>query len=542
MSPEDVAATPARAPGNVVWLMVAAIVAAALLAYAPVRSLDFVSLDDPDDVTLNPHVHGGFTPENVRWAFTSTDTNWFPLTRLSHMLDFRLFRAAPAGHHLMSLLIHIVASLLLLGFLLHATRARWPSVFSAFVFALHPLHVESVAWVAERKDVLCALFFFLTLWLWTGYVGYPSRRRYLLTLFAFALGWMSKPMIVSLPILLLLLDRWPFERQLSWRLIVEKLPFFALSALGSAATVVAQREGNAVRTLSEMSLGLRLENSALAVAHYLTQTAWPVDLAVLYPFPAAIPLWQAITATLVVIAVSCLALFRRKLSPWLFTGWFWFLVSLLPVIGLVQVGLQSHADRYMYIPMVGLSIAVSWGVAELLRHRRRLVPAVAMLAVCSCLSMMAGTRHQLRYWTDTETLFRHAIDAVPANYATWFNLGVYLTGAQGRQSEAMACYRAVLRIRPCFAAAHSNLAELQLKAGKLAEALAGYQEALRCNPRFAQAESGLGIALMSPPANIDEAFRHLLAAVRIDPGYAAGYYNLGTAYVQACGTPFGSGL
>ncbi len=335
--------------------------------YFQVGAFDFVNYDDPDYVTNNPHVRGGITPDGLAWALTSgDDANWFPLTRISHMLDCQLFGLDSGRHHLTSVLLHALAVLLLFAFLHRATGARWPSAFVAFLFALHPLHVESVAWVSERKDVLCALFWFLALWAWVRFTLKPSRSRYLLAVAAFCLGLMSKPMIVTLPFVLLLLDFWPLRRGLRIR---EKLPFFALSAASAVVTVLVQKSSGAVETLSTVAPVLRLENAAVSYMVYLAKTFWPSALAVFYPYPANLPAWQPVLAALAILGISAAVWMSCRRHPYLAVGWLWYLGTLVPVIGLVQVGSQARADRYMYVPMVGLAIMLAWGAADVLRQR-----------------------------------------------------------------------------------------------------------------------------------------------------------------------------
>ena len=403
--------------------------------YAQVGGFGFVNFDDPDYVAENPHVRGGITADGVRWAFTSGDAaNWFPLTRLSHMLDVELFGLRAGWHHLVNVLIHALAALLLFGFLNRATQARWPSALAAFLFALHPLHVESVAWIAERKDVLSALFWFLALW---AYV----RGRKWLVLAAFCLGLMAKLMIVTLPFVLLLMDVWPLRRPRAASLIWGKLPLFALSAAAAVATYLVQRESGAVQALEQFPLGLRIENALVTYLVYLLRTIWPARLAAFYPYPAHIPLWQAALAAAPLAGITAAVLRLRRDRPYLAVGWLWFLGTLVPVIGLVQVGAQARADRYMYVPMAGLAIMLSWGIAEL---QWKWAPATAATFVAVC---MALTAVQAGYWRSSETLFGHALDVTEGNYLAHHNLGVALAEDPSRTSEAIAQYQAALDIQ-----------------------------------------------------------------------------------------------
>ncbi|MBV8828360.1 MAG: glycosyltransferase family 39 protein, partial [Acidobacteriaceae bacterium] len=348
------------------WIYAALFVCTVAL-YAQVRNFDFINYDDPEYVTGNPHVRQGLTADGIRWAFTSTQAaNWFPVTRLSHMLDVEFFRLDSGIHHVVNVVIHAAAALLLFAFLERATRARWPSAFVAFVFALHPLHVESVAWVAERKDVLSAFFWFLGLYAYIRYVERPRPLHYFAVLAAFCLGLLSKPMIITFPFVLLLFDFWPLQRLAAGRehrlkILYEKIPFALISIAAAITTYLVQGESRAVKTFSVFPLGLRIENALASYVWYAIKTFWPSGLAVFYPYPRAIPAWEAGLAGLLLAAVSAGVIVTRLKRPYAAVGWFWFLGTLVPVIGLVQVGAQARADRYMYVPMVGLLIALAWG-------------------------------------------------------------------------------------------------------------------------------------------------------------------------------------
>src|ERR1039458_4791626 len=380
------ARTAARGSRADVWIGVG-LAAATLLVYAQVAGFGFVNFDDPDYVNTSGR--------GVAWAFTSVEAaNWFPVTRLSHILDGLLFGMRSGWHHLTNVAWHAAATLLLFGFLRRATGARWRSAFVALIFALHPLHVESVAWVAERKDVLSAFFWFLTL---CGYVRYAERGArgwYVFTLAAFALGVMAKPMLVTLPVVLLLVDVWPLER----RAYREKVPFFALSAASAIVTFVVQRSAGAVGEIAVFPLGLRVENALVTYVVYIGKMFWPARLAVFYPYPAKIAAWQALLALALIVAVSVAAWRGFRGCPYVAVGWAWYLGTLVPVIGLVQVGAQARADRYMYIPMTGLAIILAWGAAEIVRRRPNLKPAVTALAVvgCAAITSTAERTHSQR--------------------------------------------------------------------------------------------------------------------------------------------------
>jgi len=390
VAPKAAAPSPARARVDL-WIYLALFLATIAL-YAPTVHFDFVNYDDPDYVSANPHVRGGITVDGLKWALTSDEAaNWFPLTRISEMLDIQMFGMNAGRHHLVNVVIHALAALLLFAFLNRATKARWASAFVAFVFALHPLHVESVAWIAERKDVLSAFFWFLALWAFVRYVERPSAAGYLLLAGAFCCGLLSKPMIVTLPFVLLLLYVWPLrrwelspssdKRSLGSRpgsLLWEKIPLVVLSGVVALITYLLQRGSGAVEGLSAFPIGLRMENAIVSYTIYIWKMFWPSGLAVFYPYPLGIPAWQWLLATLAIAGISVMVwrLFRTR--PYLAVGWLWFLGTLVPVIGLVQVGAQARADRYMYVPMVGLAIMLAWGAADVVRKAPGIAVAVIL--------------------------------------------------------------------------------------------------------------------------------------------------------------------
>jgi protein O-mannosyl-transferase len=543
----------------------AALFVATFAVYAQVRHFDFLNFDDPDYVTGNSHVRHGITSDGLRWAFTSGEAaNWFPVTRLTHMLDVQLFGLRSGWHHLTNVLIHALAAMILFAFLQRATRARWPSAFVAFLFALHPLHVESVAWVAERKDVLSALFWFLALWAYVRYAERPELRRYALVLAVFCLGLMSKPMTVTLPLVLLLLDVWPLRRPRTARLLWEKIPFFALSAAVAIATFLVQRGTGAVESLSVHPIAMRVENALVSYVVYIVKMFWPTRLAAFYPYPQDVPAWEAVLAGLAIVAITVLVLRSLRDRPYLAAGWLWFLGTLVPVIGLVQVGSQARADRYMYIPMVGLSIMLAWGAADVVRRWPGAKRPVSALAAAACLSLTAVTWFQLQHWKNSESLFQHAIEVTKGNAVAHHNLGnillrvparlpeavaqleealrlepnspkvhtdlgVALSKMPGRLPDAIAEYRAALRLEPDSAIVHNNLGNaLADIRGGLPLAVSEYETALRLKPDYAEAHNNLGTAL-SKIGRLPEALAEFEAAVRIDPDYADPHNNIGTA-------------
>jgi protein O-mannosyl-transferase len=435
-------------------LLGAALALLTLAVWLPALRNGFTNLDDPYYVTANPQVLRGITRAGIAWAMTAkVASNWHPLTLLSHMLDCQLFGLDPAGHHATSLLLHLANVLILFAVLCRMTGAAGRSAVVAALFALHPTHVESVAWVAERKDVLSALFWILAMGAWARYARQPSAGRYLLVALLMVLGLAAKPMVVTLPFALLLLDVWPLDRlHLGWRrLILEKLPLLALSAASSLITLRYQQASLAPLDVAPWSL--RAANALVAYAAYLGKLFLPRHLAVFYPIPLSIPAWQAAGAALLLIAITALAVRRARREPWLLTGWLWFLGTLVPVIGLVQVGRQAMADRYLYIPSIGLFLAVVWSVAELGR-RHRAVLATAAGAVLLALAVM--TRVQIGYWSDSATLFRHALAATGDNYLAHIGLGKALMGERDCEGAAEQ-FRAALARYPRLNEARAGL-------------------------------------------------------------------------------------
>lgn len=493
--------------------------AAVLLAFSPALRNRFTGYDDPDYVTNNPHVLSGLSAANVAWAFTHAyASNWHPLTWISHALDCSLFGVNPAGHHLTSLLLHTGNTILLFVWLagLGGANARgsWNirSAFVALGFGIHPLHVESVAWIAERKDVLSTFFALLALVAYSAYVRRPGLARYGALAALFAASLASKATWVTLPVLLLLIDWWPLGRKgWCWR---DKIPLAMLSLLASAVAVWAQNAGASVTNLNRLPLTLRLANAALSYLRYLVKTVWPVNLAVFYPYPDAIPAWQVTLCLLALAAITAAALRMRSSHPWIAVGWGWYLLTLLPVIGIVQVGMQSMADRYMYVPLVGLLLAVAWEAGDTAAIR---AGGILLLGVWAVL-----TWRQCFVWRDGLTLFEHAVSVTQDNFVAHDNLGVELD-QRGRPEEALAQYREALRIRPGDRNASENVAQANFAAGarlieqsKFSEAVDRFREGLRLRPGNALAHSYLGIAQASL-GRYNEALESFATALRLDP-------------------------
>ncbi len=499
--------------------------------YAQVRHFDFVNYDDPDYTIGNAHVRQGLTAQGLEWALTSRDAaNWFPLTWLSHMLDFQFFGPHSGWHHLHNVLLHALAAVLLFIFLERATQARWRAALVAFLFALHPLHVESVAWVAERKDVLSACFWFLTLWLYVRYTERPGSGRYLAVASSLCLGLMAKPMVVTLPFVLLLMDYWPLARLgQQWRKAMwEKLPLLGLSAAAAAITWLVQKHAGAVKLLP---LSIRLENATKSYALYILKTFWPSRLAVFYPYPRTFTFLSLFASGLLLAAITVGVIVLRRRSPYLLSGWGWFVTTLVPVIGLVQVGGQSRADRYMYIPMVGLLIMLIWGGAEILERLRANALAVP-LAAAACMACAVLTWVQIGCWRNSETLFRHALAVTTDNSVANHSLGNYLM-ASGRLSEALPYLETAVSIDPDSVPAHTDLGStLARMPGRLPDAIAQFEAAILLAPNAPIPHNNLGSAL-TQAGRLPDAIAEFQTALRLDPTNDEARRNL--AAVEAGG-------
>jgi tetratricopeptide (TPR) repeat protein len=506
---------------------------ATLAVYSQVRTFDFVNYDDPDYVTDNSHVRNGLTKDGAEWAFTTTfAANWFPITWLSHMLDVQLFGLQSGRHHLVNVLLHTLSTLLLFALLERMTAAPWKSAFVAFVFALHPLHVESVAWVAERKDVLNGLFWFLTLWAYLNYVKRPAAVRYVSMFLLFCCGLMSKQMVVTLPLAALLLDIWPLRRFQTdpRRVIFEKIPLFCVAAAASVATYLVQKGGGTISSLDELPFTLRIENALISYLTYLTKLFWPANLAVFYPYPAALPVWKAVAAGLALAGVTAVVFIWIPRRPYLAVGWLWYLITLGPVIGIVQIGLQSHADRYTYVPMIGISIMLAWGAPDLLQRVGYGKPLLAALSTATCCAWLIVTWFTVGHWRDSATLTQHAIRVTERNYVAYNNLGVVLR-REGRIEEAIASFNEAIDIKPQNGDAQNNLGEALLAQGKVDEATPHIMEALRLQPNSPETHVNMGAALSKGGA-FEKAEAQYSIALRYNPSSAEAHCGLGVCHTE----------
>ena len=483
--------------------------------YAQVIRHQFITLDDGWYIKNNPMVNRGVTLAGLAWAFTTFyEANWHPLTWIAHMIDSQLFGLNAGGHLLVNALIHVANTLLVFAFLSRTTHARWPSALVAALFALHPLHVESVAWAAERKDTLSTFFGLLSLISYTRYAEENSRKWYAWTVLTLVLGLLAKPVLVTWPFVMLLLDYWPLRRLARWTrqknffawiapLLREKLPLFAIVAASCVITFFAQAHSGAVRTFLDVPIALRLLNALISYAKYLLLTFWPHDLAVYYPFtPIGIPAWQIIAATCLLTGITAFCLFQSEIRPYLIVGWLWFLGTLVPVIGLVQVGGQTMADRYFYIPSIGFFIALVYGLADI-GKMQRLAPSLAgAIAGAVLLVLAALTNAQIHLWRDSFTLFKHALAVTPPNLVIENSLGIALDNS-GRYDEAAAHFEKALHVQRDHYEVLVNMGITRYHQDRLPEAIEYYQTAIYSRPDVPEAHSQLGLALWKQ--NRDEA-------------------------------------
>ena len=553
------------------WFIPIVLISIVFVIYGQVQGFQFVNYDDNLYVTANSHVKAGLSFSAVRWAFTTGHaSNWHPITWLSHLLDVTLFGENAGWHHLVNVLFHAANACLVFLLLRWMTAQTWPSAFVAALFAVHPLHVESVAWVAERKDVLSTLFWLLAMIAYVRYTRRNSASAYVAALLFFSMGLMAKPMLVTLPAVLLLMDYWPLERlsgTRARRVIIEKLPFFVMAAASCVVTFWVQRSGHSVTAIDALPVGLRVENAVVSYGRYILMTVWPVRLAAFYPHPGpGLSIWSVIISGVFIVAVSIGVVAARRTRPYLLIGWLWYLGTLIPVIGLVQVGAQALADRYTYVPLIGLFIMAAWGVQGmgwLTRSRKGAllagIPASGILVIFSVLAMI-----QTQYWRDSAALFGHALRVTSGNYLAHKNLGValaekkryaqaadeYIKGIRakgndpdlyydlanafaemGRPGDAVAQYRKAIAIKPDHTEAHYNLANALARQGQFDAALAEYGAVLKSDPAHlgALVNTGNTLAMLHRPA---EAMPRYQEALQIDPGNEEALTNLGNVLVE----------
>ncbi len=528
------------------------LVLATFAVYWQIQDHEFLYYDDNQYVTDNLNVKSGFTSESIIWAFTASHAaNWHPLTWLSHMLDYQLYGLHPKGHLLTNLLIHIINALLLFTVLLRMTGAVWQCGFVAALFALHPFNVESVAWAAERKNVLSTLFWLLTMWAYIRYAEKPSLRKYGWVALFLTLGLMSKPMLVTLPFVLLLLDYWPLrrwktndtseadlsgksERQTFLFLLREKIPLFILVVASCITTFMVQRIGGAVKSTELFSVQERVVNAFVSYLSYLQKMIWPSGLSVLYAHPGdGLPVWKGILSALVLVILTVWTFRVARRIPYLAVGWFWYLGTLIPVIGIVQVGAQAMADRYAYVPLIGVFIIVAWGLPDILakwNHRGK----APVIYIGLLVPLMVATWVQVSYWKHGITLFQHSISVGRNEYREFArvhnNLGIALK-QKGRMAEAITQYEAAIKINPGFAKPYNNLGNIYKDAKQTDEAIRYYKEAIRINPDYADAYSNLGTILLQN-GEAEEAIPHFRDAIRINPDLGLARINLGTVLAQ----------
>jgi len=531
------------------------LVIATLAVYWQVRNYEFVGFDDDVFIIQNSKVQDGLSLDSIGWAFGFDDmTYWHPLTWLSYMLDIQLYGMNPGGHHMTNVLLHIVNAMLLFMAFNKMTGALWKSAVVAALFALHPLNVESVAWVVERKNVLSTLFWMLTLLSYAHYAKRSNIARYLLALSVFVLGLMAKPMLVTLPFVLLILDFWPLNRfhfqplldahQKTARiptlkrikesdifpLILEKIPFLIFSGISVCLSLLSAHRNRLIISLDEISLYHRMTNALISYVSYIGKMIWPRDLAVFYPFPGTVQLWKAAGAFLLLTGVSILVVRSLQKRPYLGVGWFWYLGTLLPVIGLVQQGLwPAVADRFAYVPLIGLFVGIAWGIPDLAAGWRYKVKGLGVITAVVLIILMTTSWLQAQYWKNSVELFKHTVEVTDNNYLMHNNLGFALT-ARGRPDEAIEHYKEALRLNPNFEQANINIGLALLSQGKVDECIGYYEEVLRVNPGYARVHNNLG-AVLWRLGKIEAATVHFQKAVLLKPDYAEAHNSLGAALV-----------
>jgi len=525
------------------YLIVIFLIVASLVAFGRIAGNGFINYDEELYITKNDHVKSSINTESIKWAFSAVVcSNWHPLTLLSHTLDWSLFQGNAGGHHLVSLLLHIGAVLLLFFFLNSTTKNIWPSAFAAALFALHPLRVESVAWAAERKDVLSMFFGLASIYAYACYAKSSKLSRYFLCLIFFALSLMSKPMLVTLPFVLLLLDYWPLGRwkkeisapiksrgSVIGRLLWEKVPFIFLAIVSSVVTVWAQKMGGSVASMERLPFSVRISNAITSYVSYLGKTFWPADLAVFYPFEFSIPLWQILIACFILTSITIIVIYAIKKSPFLFVGWFWYLGTLIPVIGLVQVGKQAMADRYTYLPSIGIAIMLAWGIPLLFPRKdiRKKILFPTAIAILTILSIL--TWQQCGYWKNSIELWNHTLQVTKDNYLAHNNLGLVLFG-KGRIKEAIDHYNKALHVTPGYFEAYGNRGNAYAGIGQYQQAMEDYTKAIYLKPYHAEGYYTRGTAYGKLLGQYQQAIGDFNKAIAFNPDYTKAYNNRGLSY------------
>jgi len=532
-------------------ILISLFLATAIIAvYWQVGNHEFVNFDDNLYVTANKHVKAGLSLDSIKWAFSFAEkekTYWHPLTWLSHMLDCQLFGVNPRWHHLMNVLFHVANTLLLFVVLKQMTGALWKSAFVASLFALHPVNVDSVAWVAERKNLLSTFFWMLTMLTYAHYCKRPNIYRYLLVFTCLGLGLLAKPMLVTLPFVLLLLDYWPLGRIQLWdqdgkpekaikeillsKTVLEKIPLITLSLTSIYVSSISLRSASNVISTHIIPMGPRIENAIVSYVIYIIKAVWPHHLAVYYPFPTTIPTWEVLTSCLVLTGITTIVIWLLRKMPFLAVGWFWFIGTLIPVSGIMQAGLwPKMADRWAYVPFIGLFIMITWGVPELLNKWQYRKQTLTITAGITLSILMITTYIQLGYWKNSITLFEHAINVTTDNPIAQNNLGLALYD-KGRIDDAIRHYHEALQIDPRFVKAHNNLGIALARLNKDQEAIKQYLITLKLDPAYVKAHNNLGL-MLAKLGKTNQAIKEYYKAIQIKPDYASPYNNLGTLFYE----------
>ncbi len=518
-----------------------------LLIYGPVRNYEFIDFDDNIYITENPYVLSGLNKKSVQWAFKSAHAaNWHPITWLSHLLDVTLYGTNPGAHHLTNLFFHVLNAVLLFFLLRRMTKDFWPSCMVSVLFALHPLNVESVAWIAQRKTVLCTFFGFMTLLGYIRYTEHPAVVRYLTTLVFFALGLMAKPMLVTLPFILLLLDYWPLrrfpiaktgdytdnrkQRSAPIKLILEKTPFLLLSAVSCILTYLVQKSGGAVRSMESIPFDHRIANAQVSYLSYMVKMILPHDLTGFYPhFGINLSLWKTLMSGMLLAGITIIAVYRTKRCPYFAVGWFWFVGTLIPVIGLVQVGSQTMADRYAYIPLIGLFIVFSWAVSDFLKSVPIRKPIFVLIVGLLVLICSAKTIHQVTTWKTDQQFYGHMLQVTSNNYLAHNGMGLVMS-RQGKPERAIEHFKEAIRIKADYSDAYNNIGRELFRQGRIKDAMIQYKAAISHNPKSAKAHNNYAVALacIESPA---EAVKHFQTAIAICPDYVSAHLNLAKLFV-----------